>query len=236
MNDPLKIAKTLSQRLNQMQFDVPYVYNPLDYAWLAHAQYLKQYGLNTKKVLFLGMNPGPWGMAQTGVPFGEVKAVKDWLGIDAVVGAPKKVCPQKPIQGLECTRSEVSGKRFWGLMQKHFAQPQHFFKKFMVLNYCPLLFLESSGRNLTPDKLNVHDRKRITEMCDEALIQFINYYKPERVVGVGGFAKKCFERVLQKQTVPIESILHPSPASPVANRGWEEQVTKQLVNMGVFSE
>ena len=36
-----------------------------------------------KRVVFLGMNPGPFGMAQVGVPFGEVAAVRDWLRIDA---------------------------------------------------------------------------------------------------------------------------------------------------------
>jgi len=42
------------------------------------------------------MNPGPWGMAQTGVPFGEINAVKDWLGINAEVDKPQKQHPKRP--------------------------------------------------------------------------------------------------------------------------------------------
>ena len=33
-----------------------------------------------KKLIFVGMNPGPFGMVQCGVPFGEIAAVRDWMG------------------------------------------------------------------------------------------------------------------------------------------------------------
>jgi len=29
-------------------------------------------------------------------------------------------------------------------------------------------------------------------------------------------------------------VLHPSPASPAANRGWGEAATRQLVELGVW--
>ena len=76
-------AKSLSSSVSDLQFVEPvaFVYNPLDYAWLCHQQYLDRFANSTKKVIFLGMNPGPWGMAQTGIPFGEIQAVRDWMNI-----------------------------------------------------------------------------------------------------------------------------------------------------------
>ena len=47
---------------------VTHVYNPLDYAWAAHEAYLRRYAASPKRVLFMGMNPGPVGMVQPGVP------------------------------------------------------------------------------------------------------------------------------------------------------------------------
>lgn len=235
MTDPLQISQKLSKALNALTLNaIPFVYNPLDYAWAAHADYLQKFGNSERQTLFLGMNPGPWGMAQTGVPFGEVGFVKDWLNISGTIRKPKIECQQKPVLGWDCTRSEVSGQRFWGFAQKQFQTPKSFFKNFMVLNYCPLLFLDGGGRNLTPDKLARADREQIGKICDAALAQFIAFYKPVRVIGVGGFAKACFERVVTDPQIKIGTILHPSPASPAANRGWEGQVVKQLQDMGVL--
>ncbi|MBT7971315.1 MAG: single-stranded DNA-binding protein, partial [Verrucomicrobia bacterium] len=75
-------ADDLRNDLRGLKFPDPvaYTYNPLEYAWDRHCDYLKNFGSGTKKVLFLGMNPGPYGMAQTGVPFGEISHVRDWMG------------------------------------------------------------------------------------------------------------------------------------------------------------
>lgn len=68
----IKSARTLIEKMGKLRFSEPtaFVYNPLDYAWGIHEKYLKLAGQGKKKVIFLGMNPGPFGMAQTGVPFG----------------------------------------------------------------------------------------------------------------------------------------------------------------------
>src|SRR3984893_4975758 len=68
---------------------VTHVYNPLEYAARAHELSLRRYGNSRKRVIFLGMNPGPFGMAQTGIPFGQISAVRDWLGIEAKIDKPK---------------------------------------------------------------------------------------------------------------------------------------------------
>ena len=229
------IADELCSDVSKLRFGPPvsYVYNPLDYAGEIHAEYLRRYGGGPKEVLLLGMNPGPWGMAQTGVPFGEVAAVRDWLGIEAHVARPAHEHPKRPVTGFGCQRSEVSGRRLWGWAEAVFSTPEAFFRSFFVSNYCPLQFLESSGRNLTPDKLTATDKKPLFEVCDEALRRTVETLRPKLVVGVGVFAENRVRTALGDDGPRIGRILHPSPASPAANRGWAEVVCKQLEALGV---
>lgn len=128
------------------------------------------------------MNPGPFGMAQTGVPFGEVELVRDWLGIDTKIGKPPREHPKRPIEGFACQRREISGQRLWGFARARFERPERFFARFFVWNYCPLLFLEASGRNLTPDKLRAAERAPLEAACDGALRRAIAILRP-RIVG-----------------------------------------------------
>jgi single-strand selective monofunctional uracil DNA glycosylase len=179
------------------------------------------------------MNPGPWGMVQTGVPFGEVNAVRDWLGIDAKVGRPEHEHPKRPVKGLSSTRSEVSGARLWGWARDLFATPERFFERFFIANYCPLAFMESTGRNRTPNKLPMSERKPLLEACDRAMRKTVEYLRPDLVVGVGAFAEGRARAALVATEVRIGRILHPSPASPAANRGWSERATHQLRDLGV---
>jgi single-strand selective monofunctional uracil DNA glycosylase len=229
------VARNLSEEVDRLVFSAPvsHVYNPLDYAFTAHAQYLQRFGGAPKEVLFLGMNPGPWGMAQTGVPFGEVGAVRDWLGIDADVSRPDPEHPKRPIMGFACTRSEVSGARLWGWARTTFGTPARFFDRFFIANYCPLAFMESSGRNRTPDKLPAAERKPLLAACDRALVRTVEHLRPEIVIGVGAFAEGRARAALDGVDIQIGRILHPSPASPAANRGWAERATRELRALGV---
>jgi len=185
------------------------------------------------EVLLLGMNPGPWGMAQTGVPFGEVGLVGQWLQIEAEIGRPECEHPKRPVEGFGCHRSEISGQRLWGWAKEHFGSPQAFFRRFFVANYCPLMFLEASGRNRTPDRLPVAEREPLIEICDEALRRLVEVSKPIYVVGVGRFAEQRARRALAGTPVRIGRILHPSPASPAANRNWRDQAVSDLAAIGI---
>lgn len=225
---------------------VSYVYNPLLYAKTAHELYLTRFGDSHKRVLMLGMNPGPWGMSQTGVPFGEIPAVRDWLGIDVAVQKPNPEHPKRPVEGFACTRSEVSGRRLWGLFSERYPKPEDFFAEHFVVNFCPLVFMEEGGRNRTPDKLPKAESAPLTAACDRYLQACISALQPEYLIGVGGFAEKCLERALKARSdddrecdhhspMILGRVLHPSPASPAANRGWSEAATQQLVEQGVWS-
>ena len=41
--------------------------------------------------------PGPFGMAQTGIPFGEIEHVRDWIGVSCAVDKPKNEHPKRLI-------------------------------------------------------------------------------------------------------------------------------------------
>lgn len=236
MSNLLRLADDLSSALAGLHFAPPvaYVYNPLVYARAAHARYLELYGEGRGRVVLLGMNPGPFGMAQTGVPFGEVGLVRDWLGIDVTVERPRHEHPKRPVLGFASTRSEVSGARVWGWARSRFGEPREFFARFFVANYCPLLFLESSGRNLTPDKLAARDREALTATCDSALRALFEDLQPRLVIGVGKYAEERARLAASGLAVRVGGILHPSPASPAANRGWEEAATRQLEALGAL--
>ncbi len=232
----LEAVQELREEVDAMTFAPPvaHVYNPLDYAWECHADYIRRFLHSPIKAVFLGMNPGPWGMVQTGVPFGEVAAVRDWMGIFALVQSPADEHPKRRIEGLACKRSEVSGRRLWGLFAERFKTPEAFFRDHFVVNYCPLAFLEDTGRNRTPDKLPADESKALTEVCDRHLKQLVGIIQPEWVIGVGAFAENRAREVLGDE-VKIGRVLHPSPASPAANRGWAPQATRSLVELEVWA-
>jgi len=231
----LQIKENLIEELGGLMFSLPvaYIYNPLVYAREPHDLYLSRYGGGVKEAVFVGMNPGPWGMTQTGVPFGEIDLVKNWLCIEGKVGKPPREHPKKQVDGFSCRRSEVSGRRLWGLFRERFGTPERFFARFFVVNYCPLLFLDVDGRNITPDKLRPVDQKPLLAACDRALRLTLEQLGPARVIGVGNFAQAQLQNALQGMNVSIGKILHPSPASPAANNGWRETVLRQLQEQGI---
>lgn len=233
----LAAARKLSAEVESLRFGEPitHVYNPLSYAWDAYAAYLCRYATAPKRVVFLGMNPGPFGMVQTGVPFGEVKTVREWLQISARIRKPAQVHPRRPVEGFNCKRAEVSGLRLWGLFASRFGSPSAFFAEHLVVNYCPLAFLEATGKNHTPDKLPASEREALFGACDLHLAQVLALLQPEWLIGIGDFAAQRGEAVANSlPRLKRGKMLHPSPASPAANRGWAAAASLQLQKLGVW--
>lgn len=231
-----EITLRLRDELREVAFAHPvaYVYRPLDYAWRPHSELLDRYGSGKKSTVLVGMNPGPWGMAQTGVPFGAVSVVSDWLKLEhQSVGRPVPEHPKRPVLGFACPREEVSGARLWGWAREHWGSPEAFFSDRWVTNYCPLLFLDDGGRNLTPERLQRSDRDAITGSCDRALRNIVVTLGATKVVGVGAFAEGRIRKACAPLPIEIGRILHPSPASPAANRGWAAVATEQLRALGL---
>ena len=237
------ITDQLINALAPLHFGPPvtHVYNPLVYARSAYDQYLSRFGQSPKEVVLVGMNPGPWGMSQTGIPFGNVESVTDWLKIQAPIGKPRKMHPKRMVTGFDCPRQEVSGRRVWGWAQDTFGTPEHFFRRFFIANYCPLAFIEKSGRNRTPNKLPVSERAPLLAACDQALLETIKTLSPRYVIGIGAFAADRIKKVCSQLNPGknrgsdriLGRITHPSPANPLANRGWAKMIHSELKEIGI---
>jgi len=221
-NAACRITRRLARAVDTLDFTTPtHVYNPLGYAWPAQRLYLQRFGGRKSRVLLLGMNPGPWGMAQTGVPFGDVVMVRDWMGIEAPLKDPLPEQHAKyPIMGFDCHRREGSGSRLWGWARDRFGSAEDFFDRFFVWNYCPLLFIKD-GRNLTPEKLKREEADPLVAACNRALQKLVEVLEPAGIVGVGRYAQRRADEVLDGD-MNAGYLPHPSPASPAANRGWPE--------------
>lgn len=231
----IESALQLKRDLRQFPLAPPvtHVYNPLDYAWEPHRAYLERYGAPPREVLLVGMNPGPWGMVQTGVPFGDVELVRDWLSIEGSVARPPNEHPKRPVLGFACRRREGSGQRLWGWAKDRFGVPEAFFARFFVGNYCPLCFFLQDGTNLTPDRLPWDQRRELQAACDLALARMVEILRPRYVLGVGRFAERRVADVLGGRDVIVGGVPHPSPASPSANRGWTTQMEAALGALGI---
>jgi single-strand selective monofunctional uracil DNA glycosylase len=239
----LDAAFTLRDALAPLRFSPPVavVLNPLEYAWAPYEAYVRRFAAGPGRIVLLGMNPGPFGMMQTGVPFGEVAAVRDWMGIEAPVQAPAVSHPRRPIEGFACRRSEVSGRRLWAWAARHWGSAPAFFNDCFVINYCPLVWLEASGRNRTPVQLPAAERAPVDAACERHLAQVLNALQPRCAIGIGGYALQRLKSVVQgvemdsglARRLSLGQILHPSPASPAANRGWEDAVQAQWRALGL---
>lgn len=232
----VQISRKLCNAVGKLKFgsEISHVYNPLEYAREPHEIYLRRYAGGPKRLLFVGMNPGPFGMAQTGVPFGDVTMVRDFLRITGTVKRPPIEHPKRPVLGFDCQRSEVSGTRVWSFFRERFGEPDALFRHAFVHNYCPLCFMEPSGKNRTPDQLSVTERTGLYEICDRALAKLVELLNVETVIGIGGFAeKRALTACARLPGIRVVSVLHPSPANPRANRGWAAEVVKDLAAAGI---
>ncbi len=243
--DPLTAARELSKRCGALEFDDPvaWTYDPLTYAWDGHRQYVQRFGDAPKQVLFVGMNPGPWGMGQTGIPFGDPDIVRDKMGITGIdVHEPPEHREDRPVYGLESPRNEVSGTRLYEGLAEAFGSLKAAYQHLFVANYCPLLFFDEDASNLTPPRLRKADREALFEVCDVHLDRLIEHLDPEHLVGVGRFAERRVDAVLEDrgEERPVHYLLHPSPANPQANKDggahWRRQLAEVLTDTGLDPE
>nr|XP_022920875.1 single-strand selective monofunctional uracil DNA glycosylase-like [Onthophagus taurus] len=228
----LNYEQQLSLELNNLTFSFPvhYIYNPLEYAWEPHSTFVKTYCKGTKDVLFLGLNPGPWGMCQTGIPFGEVNISKEWLKMNGEVEKPKDECPKKQIKGFECHRSEESGKRFYGFFKNLCRTPEAFFKNAFVYNLCPLAFMKKESANITPHELKGQIKKDIENICGKTLVDILKLLDIKIIVALGRYTEKQAIEItqgFQLGHIKVIYMPHPSPRV-VGNNNWAEKAQNVL--------
>ena len=209
------------------------IYNPLAYAWEPHRAYLELASGGGAKTLLLGMNPGPHGMGQMGIPFAATSVVRDLLKITNLeVGQPRTPHPKRPISGLDWPKEEVSGTRLWGLLANEYGSAESIFKSVFLLNHCPLmLFSGERATNITPDKITGPTTKALLERCDEHLREVVDIMQIERVIGVGRYSEKRALNALSGIDISVTTCWHPSPASPLANRNKGEDWKKNVRNV-----
>ena len=209
------------------------VYNPLAYAWEPHRAYLELASGGGAKTLLLGMNPGPHGMGQMGIPFAATSVVRDRLKITNLeVGQPRTPHPKRPISGLDWPKEEVSGTRLWGLLANEYGSAESIFKSVFLLNHCPLmLFSGERATNITPDKITGPTTKALLERCDDHLREVVDIMQIERVIGVGRYSEKRALNALSGIDISVTTCWHPSPASPLANRNKGEDWKKNVRNV-----
>ncbi|XP_053682606.1 single-strand selective monofunctional uracil DNA glycosylase isoform X2 [Sabethes cyaneus] len=229
----------LCEALKQVTLgDVAVTYNPIEYAAELHIAYLQKFLDGPKPVLFLGMNPGPWGMCQTGVPFGYIPAVRDWMQLRGQVSKPNPELESRPVDGLNCTRAEQSGKRWWDLFQSLCGEPEVFFRNCFVFNICPLAFFHTTGRNITPADLKGTSKTRLQEICTTYLKEALELLQPAIIVSVGRYTEDRVkalvkQKLLDPNSVQLKCIPHPSPRS-VNNTNWTEKASLWLTGNGIM--
>ena len=209
---------------------IDWVYNPLDYAWEPHKEWIERFSGNGAKMLLVGMNPGH-GMGNTGVPFGCPEQVRDFLSITGdEVKQPNRIHPKRTVYGLECPKPEVSGRRIWSSLAEHFATPEEVSKVLYIVNHCPLWMFNEAGQNITPDKLTGNASRELKRLCDQHLQTVVSAMGIERVIGVGRYAQKQAAALFDD--IEVDWVPHPSPASPFANRNggadWREAFKQKL--------
>lgn len=238
----LDAAQRLAKACDDLSFHAPvrWTYNPLVYAWDGHRRYIERFGAPPKRGLLVGMNPGPWGMGQTGVPFGDPTVVREWMGFREIrVEQPARPCPDRPVHGLASPRGEVSGTRLYSALREGFGSLDDAYRHLYVANYCPLLFFDKEAKNLTPDKLAASDQGPLFVACDAHLAALVDAFKPAVVVGIGRFAEARARTVAAAGPAgtKVIGVPHPSPANPQANRGgpaaWKHTFLRALANAGI---
>jgi single-strand selective monofunctional uracil DNA glycosylase len=231
------VIRKLGQACEELTFESPadYVYNPLEYAWAPMETYLRRDAHVGVEAILVGMNPGPFGMLQTGVPFGDIRMVRDWLDIEGPVGQPPKLHPKRPVQGFAIKRGEVSGHRVWGWAQARFKTPEKFFRRFFIYNYCPLGFFNAAGANITPDALRGPSKEALFAACDTALDETLRILRPRAAIGIGRFAEQRARHVAEPLGIEVGNVTHPSPANPRSNAGggWGVHMDAAAAQLGI---
>ncbi|CAH0690088.1 unnamed protein product [Spodoptera exigua] len=199
----LDLADELNLSLEQFQLPkkVEVVYNPTIYAREPFEMYVRKYCNTPKPILFFGMNPGPFGMSQTGVPFGEIESVRDWLGITGQVGKPPVEIRGREVLGFQCKKTEASGKKFWGLFKNLCITPENFFRSSFVYNYLPQQWMTRSGSNLTPGECKKAEVEVLYRICDPVFHKVLELYEVEIIVAIGKFCETRAKETIKKYSL-----------------------------------
>jgi len=150
---------------------------------------------------------------------------------------PDYEIPAKPIEGFNCQREEQSGKRFWGVLQELCIEPENFFRHCFVYNICPLAFLTSTGRNITPPEIKGEAKLQLKSVCLKFLGKAIEKFNPKIIVSVGSYAndriKELKKRNCISDSIDCKLIPHPSPRA-INNQDWVNKAKVWYTDNGII--
>lgn len=270
--DLIKTTRALADDLHALRCPagVSHVYNPLRYMWPAHERFLSRHYVRereslpnvgrldlyrpagtakSRRYLILGMNPGPHGMVQTGLPFGDVVNAAAMLGyktgdqIPAPDLASVALHPSRPVIGLSATRREASGERLWGGLASIWGSLDAVLADCFAANYCPLAYFadDASGTNVTPEefgKRTVNGKPNprydtayaaeLDEVCLPYLVRVARAMRVEVILAVGRYAEVkakiiaalCPEATRRCPSPKVVYLTHPSPLATRSAGEW----------------
>lgn len=228
-----------------------HVWNPGRYGASWHRRFRRMVPLESNPVILFGLNPGPYGMAQTGIPFTDVKRLRERL---PRLAASLEIHGPVEVPGLAppslrpfLTRSfESSAVRIYRFLDLAWGSAEEGWRKVGVANPCSLLFMDAAGKNRTPADLQGavsrrrsagHSAAELREACDrlrrKAALEAMAAVRPRGVVLLGKDVQKALGSVTVK-VVGARDVLpweHPARAVPtrwargllgeIRRRGWK---------------
>ena len=282
--DLIKTTRILADDLHALRrpAGVSHVYNPLRYMWPAHERFLSRHyvtdrasapdgrldfyepagATRPRRYLILGMNPGPHGMVQTGLPFGDVVNAAAMLGyrtgdqVPAPDLAGVELHPSRPVIGLSATRREASGERLWGGLAAIFGGLEQTLAACFAANYCPLAYFadDAQGTNVTPEDFGKktikgepnprHDpgyAAELDKVCLPYLVRVARAMRVEVILAVGRYAEAKANIIAALQ--PDDSrparpkvvyLTHPSPLATRSAGEWATMARHALENAGAL--
>ncbi len=136
------------------------IWNPGLYGETWHARFRRLYRPGQHPLVVFGLNPGPYGMAQTGIPFTDIRRLVSALPDLAAElrGRGERVEPPglaPPGLRPYLSRSfESSAVRVYRFLKKGWGGAERGWTEVVVANPCTLLFIDpAEGKNRTPADL-----------------------------------------------------------------------------------
>jgi len=207
-------------------------------AWAAYLQMAARLGC----VLVVGMNPGPHGMAQTGVPFTD-----PWIVDELDLQAPRADVPPADIpavgswrhrshraRGVLGSKREESAKRLWPLLREICAPyaavgpsadkiaeaTRRVCNEVLLVNALPICWLDPAGKNVSAEQVEkrapAQVREGLRDLVNEWLQAVADILRPAAVIGVGRWAREFVTDLDVDHFVEIpfrDGIKHPSPSA-----------------------
>ena len=201
------------------------VWNPQLYGLPLYRRFATEH-LPTSRgaIVALGLNPGKYGMSQTGIPFTDVtRAARVGIAIEPPGLAPASLRPF-----LKSYRVERSSASVYNLLDALWGGPAEGWRRLWAVAPCGLLFLEPDGTNVTPADARLARRDDVRELRLRVIRESVEAARPRGVLLLGqDVARVAADALGDVETLVVD---HPVARGP-GRRGpaWWAGVVAQAV-------